>query len=285
MQLTKIRKFFLLVLGLIILPANSWAVAPRKLGFAGAGRSGILQEALETNPAALAYLDKSLGFGYIGMPRIKDWQAGGRQLHVGVYDGENQYLRAGFSFEKDSRAILLANGARGYRDRTTFKFGGGAHATSFMDLGATVKYVRWRDGGPEQKYMDGDIGALLKVFKGTQLGLTYENLGYRADELPPTLGAGIRYDILGPTAVLVDGAYALKGDLKDKKQWSYGMELGLSDELIGRGGIFQDSINGLRGYAAGFSWQGPRTSFDYGLRISRHAPVQREHVLGMTVQL
>lgn len=261
------------------------AETPRKIGLAGAGRSGILQEALYTNPAALAYLQQSLAFGYYGMPRITDWNAGGRQVSVGAYDGDNPFAKAGLAYERDSRAILLAGGARGYRDRSTYLLGVGRQIFDMLDLGVTGKYVVRRDGGDTTKFFDGNAGALIKAIPSLQLGVTYENFANREGETPPILGMGIRYDILGPIAALVDGGYSTKGVTKSRKQWSYAMELGLADDVIARGGFFQDSINGHTGRALGISWQGPRTSFDYGLRMTRKAPVQREHVFGMTVQL
>jgi hypothetical protein len=264
---------------------QAWAQPPRKMGLAGAGRSGILQEAIFTNPAALTYLTQSLAYGYYGSPRINDWDASGKQITVGAYDGANEYAKAGFAFEKVSHPVLLAGGNRAYRDRKTFILGLGRELTNFLDLGITGKYVYRKDGGDEKKFFNGDVGAMLKIFSGAQIGLTYENAFDQEGELPPIIGAGIRYDILGPIAALVDAGFATNGLQKDKKQFSYAIELGLFDDIVGRGGFYQDSISGLRGSAFGFSWQGPRTSFDYGLRMTRRAPVQREHVLGITIQI
>lgn len=277
---------------LILLGALSaslaWADSPRRTGLAGAGRSGITNEPLFSNPAALAYLEHSEGFGFYGFPRIKDWGAGGRQITAGIYDGENQIAKAGFAYERDARAILQSGASRAYRDRSNFLFGLGQHITRFLDLGLTGKYIVRRDGSSEStKFFNGDVGALVKeaIIPGAQIGFTYENALNKEGELPPIAAFGVRYDILGPMAAHIDGAMATQGEYKNKKQWSYALEMGLAEEISIRGGLYQDSIGGIRGKSLGVSWQGPRTSFDYGLKISRNAPVQREHVVGMTIQL
>jgi hypothetical protein len=219
------------------------------------------------------------------MPRIRDWNGAGKQLTLGAYDGTNVYAKAGFAYERDARDELAAGGTKLYRDRNTYRFGLGRMIGKNLALGATGRYVNRRDGGAEEKFFDGDVGAMFKAFSDMQAGVTYENIGFRSGELPPIIGAGLHYLVTDSVVAMVDYGRVFKGTQKNEHQWNYAVELNMTEGFVMRGGMFQDNVRGLRGTAMGLSWQGPRTSFDYGVRSTRRAPVQREHLFGVTVQI
>lgn len=270
---------------LALSPAALWAAdAPRSTGLGGGGRAGIVDESLFANPASLNYLKQSLAFGYYTKSRVSDWNAGGRALAGGIYDASNPIAKAGFSWIRESR-VRLVNGGQIYADRTEYRMGlGKALGESFL-AGATGSYVVRRDNGNETKIFNGSAGLLYPAAAGMRVGVTYENFIERAGERPPQVAAGATYALLSSVIAYADYGFVLRGPHKDKRFWSGGVEIPMISDLILTAGISRDAVIGVRAKSVGVIWQGPRTAFEYALRITSHAPIERDHVFGITVGL
>ena len=104
-----------------------------------------------------------------------------------------------------------------------------------------------------------------------------------AGENPPTAAAGLLYALGYGINLYGDGLRVMKGPHKGDRGWALGGELSFATDFRLRAGRFQDTYRRRRGWSAGLSWNGPRTSFDYAMRTSGDSPKERDHILGMTV--
>ena len=282
----RVGAYFIL---LLTLSANAHAAystgySPKKTALAGAGRSGVLSESSFVNPAALANLKVSEVFAYYAKSRISDWNAGGKAMVFGAYDGENEFIHAGIAYVKEAR-VRLVNKANTYADRNEVRMSFGHSLSDTIDIGFTAKYITRRNLGEETKLFNGDIGMLLQLFGDFPVGITYEDFLERSGERPPVLSVGGSYRIWEEMSLYFDGGTVTKGLLKNKKSWAIGAELPLMGEILLEGGIFSDAVVGMKGKSIGVMWQGPRTTFHYALRLSNGAPVERDHVFAISIQI
>lgn len=275
---------------LTLVPSMAMANAPVRDSFAGAGRSGIAREALFTNPAALATLQGSWAFTYFTKSRMQDLDSGGRNLTAGLYDGESEVLKAGFAYNRESRARSsgdpAAVGGVTYLDRTEWRASLGQMITGSVAGGLTGKYVKRRRGTAETKKFDGDLGVMFPLFKDVFVGATYENIwNIEEAENPTTIGIGAKYGLSEGVGILGDAYRATKGSAKGENSWATGVELAVVSDFYLRGGLFHDEINHTRGKSIGFSWAGPTASFDYTMRVVSTRPRDKDHSFGLSMHL
>ncbi len=280
----KVQFLLLLLLLLPLFPLCTRANQPVHDGFSGAGRAGILREAVFTNPAALALLTGSYGFGYFTKTRLVNLDSGGRDLTVGAMDGDNEYAKAAFAYEREARAGINAAGAS-YFDRTQMRLGIGRMLTPSLGAGITGKYIVRRNGAAETKKMDGDAGVFYPVMNDMMLGLTYENFVNVETENPTVIGAGVKYNVIPALGLFADAARITKGNNKGKYSWSTAFEVSMMGDLFLRAGLFKDFVNGTKGKSIGLTWAGPRTSFDYSMHLIQTGVREKSQTLGVTFQL
>lgn len=259
------------------------ADSPVVRGLAGAGRAGIPYESLFTNPAGYALVDRSQGFFYYTKSQVKDFNAGGRDLSVGLYDGENPYARAGLGYVRESRTRVV-DGHRVYVDRSELRLGAGRALSAGLYGGFNGRYITRRTGAAEEKFFTGDLGLLYELQKDLRIGATYENALKKTGERPQSMALGARYQLGYGMAVMADGGRFMEDPYRDKKFWSLGGEIVMAGDLLIRGGLYRDTYLGQRGYALGLSWAGPRTAFDYSYRKSKSLPAEADHIFGISVQ-
>jgi hypothetical protein len=257
--------------------------SPVVQGLGGAGRAGVPGEAIFTNPAAVGLLTKSGSFFYYTKPNIADWNAGGRGYAIGAYDGQNETVRGSFGAVRSSRAIIARNGTQGYEDRSEYRFALGRPLWANVAGGLQARYVTRRVGLSEEKFFDGDLGAIFPVYAGLLGGFVYENALNKTGERPPTAAAGVVYGLGYGIQAYGDGYRAMKGPEKGQRGWALGAEVGLAGDFKLRGGRFQDGYRRLKGWSAGLTWAGPRASFDYAMRTAGNGPSERDHIFGMTI--
>lgn len=258
--------------------------SPIVQGLSGAGRSGIPREGLFTNPASIALLSSSSSFLIYTKPKIQDFQAGGRALTFGAYDGENTTLKGGVAYSTVARARTL-NGVQVYEDRSEIRFAGGRMLSEAIAGGFSARYITKRTGPNETKFLQGDLGAIFPLFNDVRAGITYENLVERENEEPPTGSGGIAYGLGGGIQILADGSRILKGNLKGKNSWSLAAEVTMATDFVFRAGRFQDGYRKKKGWSLGLSWTGPRVSFDYALRKTSETHSEKDHILGVSMAL
>ena len=271
-----------------LLPASSFATAdsPVVQGLGGAGRAGLPNEALYSNPAAVGLLNQSYSFLMYEKPRIPEWNAGGRAYAIGAYDGTNEAVKGAFGYLRTSMARVDAAGRQGYVDRSEYRLALGRPVWSGVIAGLQARYVTRRTGPDGRSFFDGNLGAIFPVYSGFIGGVTYENaMNEEADRLP-TAGVGVTYGFASSGIQLYgDGTRIMKGALKGQRGWALGGEISLAGDFRLRAGRFQDGQRRRKGWSIGASWAGPRASFDYAMRTSGSDPKERDHIFGMTVAL
>ena len=265
-------------------PSITFATAdsPVVQGLAGAGRAGLSKESLFLNPASSALNDKASAFYYYTKSKIPDFNAGGRSYSVGAYDGQNPEMKGAFAYTRTARA-RVSGGAQTYEDRSEIRFDLGREVSGGILGGLGARYVTNRVNGAETKFIQGDIGTIFNLFSDIRAGITYEDIRKITGERPPTLGGGIQYGVAQGIQVFADGTRIMSGDLSGKKSYSIALELGLAGDFSIRGGKFLDAYRANRGYSLGISWNGPRASFDYGLRMTSNGHQEKDHIFGMIV--
>jgi len=280
---TKIKQIFFFFISSVV-PISVLANSPVRDGFAGAGRSGIPREALFSNPAALSALETSWAFAYYTKSRMSDLDSGGRNLHLGVYDGQNELFKAGLSYSRESRAKSVATGIT-YIDQTELRVGGGRMLAKNISGGATVKYRTRRMGAEETKKIDGDAGILFPLFQDMFAGITYENIAFIDPENPTSINVGLKYSLMQSIGLLADATRITAGDFRGENAWALGVEFSMVSDFFFRAGLFKNTATQTRGKSFGISWVGPRASFDYAIKMAKDFPRERDHVLGISVQL
>jgi hypothetical protein len=271
------------------LPAPSFATAdsPVVQGQGGAGRAGLPLESLFANPAAVGLLTPSSSFFLnYEKPRIPDWNAGGREYSVGVYDGTSEAVKGGFGYVRTSRALVDAAGRRqDYEDRSDFRAVFGRPVWGNIVAGVRTRYVTRRNGAAEKKFLDGDLGTIFPLYAGVTGALTYEHALAVAGEQPPTVGAGLAYALGDGLTAYADGYRLMQGLKKGDRGWALGLEVILAGDFRVRGGRFQDGMRRLKGWSLGLSWLGPRTSFQYAMRTTGTNPKEKDHIFGISVAM
>lgn len=274
---------FALLAASLLLPAAGFAAgeSPVTQGLGGAGRAGLPREASFSNPASAALLTGASSYFFYQKPSVPDWDAGGRVIGMGASDGETSALKGAFSYLRTSRARM--DGLRqAYEDRKEYRFTAGLPLSQQVMGGLQARYVTRRIAGGEEKFFDGDVGAIFPVYAGLSGGLTYENVLKKEGERAPTAGVGVGY-LLAGIQLYLDGYRQMSGPMKGERGWAAAADMSLFGDFRVRAGRFQDGYRRIKGWSTGASWAGPRASFDYGLRITGSGPKEVDHTLGMSV--
>ncbi len=262
--------------------AQASTYGPATTAFAGAMRSGIEREATLGNPAALGSLDTSFVRGIYGGSRFKDSDSGGKTMSLGVYDGGNPNVHAGVEYLRDSRAINF-RGKAGYRDRSEARVGLGRALWGGVIGGVNIRRVTVRDGGPEDKIFDWDLGVLFPLTTDIRMGILAENLARNQREDPSKLGAGLRYTLGSGFVVRGDLGELRDGDRQGKKFWAAALELTAMSDFLLRGGLNYDPFTETRTHAFGIAWTGPRAIFEYTFNAEDSGAREQRHIFGLTI--
>jgi hypothetical protein len=253
-------------------------------GLAGASRAGVAREAVFSNPASVSYVSDTFGFFHYQIPKIPDFNAGGRGFNVGVYDGGNQTWKGGLAYTRTSKAVLVKN-QQGYVDRSDFRFATGHKLFGSVDGGLATRWVNSSNSSTTSRFLEGDIGILFPLYTDLRGGLTYENILNKEDETPATIGAGANYSLGYGFQLIADGYRLMSGTRAGERGWSLAGEAGLTGDFFLRAGIFEEAYRALKGWSLGASWIGPKASFDYALKTTGKGPREKMHVMGMSIVL
>jgi|GEM_PF-5456767 len=250
----------------------------------GAGRAGIPRESLFSNPAAVAQIDNSFGFMHYSIPKVPDFNAGGRAYNVGIYDGGNTHWKGGFGYSRVSKANVT-RGRQGYEDRSEFRFATGHAIAGNITGGLLTRYVKTHSNPESSRYFEGTLGILFPIFADLRGGLTWENVFGKEDHLPSTVGVGAMYGLGYGIMAYADGYRLMGGSRTGERGWALGGQLGLTGDFSIRAGLFEEAYRYMKGWSVGLSWAGPRASFEYAIRTAGTGPKEKEHIFGMTIVL
>lgn len=274
---------FLLLLTVFIFPGAVLANVPQIVGLGGGGTAGVPKDALFSNPAGVVGLKSHRAFFSYSQSKIRDLGAGGRIWATGVYDGKSRFAKGGLSYIRESRR-RLSEGESPYLDSQTVRGIIGRPIVGNLFAGSTVNYKMKRENGKDINLFTADFGLIYPLFSDVPIGLKAENLGDTLGEGPRALTLGVQYDISGPIVLIADYGRTISQQMETKNNWSLATEVSLFKELVIRGALFKSGVDALRGFAVGASWNGPRTAFEYAMRVTRGAPTERDHVLGLSLQ-
>ncbi|MGZ6423316.1 MAG: hypothetical protein ACXWSR_20470 [Bdellovibrionota bacterium] len=253
-------------------------------GLAGATRAGVTREALFSNPASVANIENTFGFFHYEMPKIPDYNAGGRSFNAGLYDGGDKTWKGGFGYSRIAKARII-NNHQGYIDRREFRFSSGHEIYSGVTGGIAGRYIKNYNDSDSGSFLEADAGVLFPLFNDLHGGLTFENILNREDETPQTIGAGAAYSFGYGIQVIADGYRLMSGTKNGERGWSLAGELGLTGDVLARAGIFEEAYRGLKGWSLGASWIGPRIQLDYALKTAGKGPKEKSHIFGLTMSL
>lgn len=278
------RNAFLLLFGLFPLSGFATVDSPLVQGLAGASRVGIPREGLFSNPASLAFLSEAFAFLHYQVPRVPDYNAGGRGLNVGIYDGGDKNWKGAFGYSRVAKARILAN-RQSYIDRREFRFAAAHAVTGNILAGMAARLTKIQNVPSPANFLEGDLGAIFPVFGDMRGGLTLENLLDKEDEAPRTLGAGLSYSLGYGFQLMADGYRLMNGTKAGERGWSLAIEGSLTAGFMARAGLSEEAYRALKGWSAGLSWLGPRVSFDYALKSVGSGPKEKTHIFGLTMML
>lgn len=176
MTLNAFRSLIPVIIILTGLPQQGFATvdSPVVQSLGGAGRAGIPREALFSNPAAVASVSSTYGFVHYSLPKIPDYNAGGRAFNLGIYDAGNETWKGGFSYSRSSKAVLSPSKGQSYEDRSEFRFATGHAITRDIVGGLSTRYSKKHSGPESSRFVEFGLGALFPIFNDLRGGV---NLG------------------------------------------------------------------------------------------------------------
>ncbi len=257
--------------------------SPVVQGLGGATRAGVAREAIFANPASVAQIANTFGFLHYQIPKIPDYNAGGRAFSVGIYDGGDQNWKGGFGYSRTSKARIFQN-RQGYIDRSEFRFSTGHGLWGDVIGGIAGRWISNNSATDTNRFFEGDVGLLFPLFNDLRGGLTFENILNQEDETPQTVGVGASYSFGYGFQAVADGYRLMSGTKDGERGWSLAGEMGFTGDFTARAGLFEEAYRALKGWSVGLSWSGPRASFDYALKVAGKGPRERTHIFGITTQ-
>lgn len=282
------RNLYVIALMAVLSPLSLYAThdAPRTQGFAGAMRSGIPNESVFGNPAAVSLVRKNLVFGYYTNSRIRSQGLGGRVRTAGVYDGSNKYATAGFAYVLESRPRYSVSGEDfPYFDRTEFRLALGRVVWKNLSLGLLPRYIIRRFGEKEETHIDGDLGATYQVTKKIRAGLLYENVRGSEPDRASLFGAGVRYDLSNYITGTADYWRTVKGEQLNANSWAVGAQVRFYNDFLIRGGLSSDKNVGLNFRSVGLSYISPRSVAEISYKFSSGEVDQRDILFALGIQI
>lgn len=253
-------------------------------GLGGATRAGVPREGVFSNPASIAYVANTFAFYHYQIPKIPDFNAGGRGYNIGLYDGGSETWKGGFAYTRTSKATVVSK-QQSYVDRSEFRFATGHRIYGSIDGGLATRWTSTPNMQGGRRFFELDLGILFPLFGDLRGGITYENLLNKEDENPTTLGAGAAYSLGQGIRLVADGYRLMSGTKTGERGWALGAEISLAGDFVARAGMFEEAYRAVKGWSMGASWMGPRASFDYVLKTRGQAPKEKIHVLGLTLAL
>jgi hypothetical protein len=277
-----LRRIIAFAVTMLSCSAHADSQGPISTAFAGAMRSGIEQEAAFGNPAALGPLNYSFIRGIYGKSGFASSDSGGKEMAFGAYDGQNPNAHAGIEYTRESRAINF-RGQDGYLDRGEVRLAVGRALWGNIFGGLTLRHLTVRDGGPEDKVFNWDLGVLIPLASDLRIGVLAENLAQSQRDTPSKLGAGVRYQLGAGLVARGDFAELRNGDRQGQKFWAAALEIEAVADFTLRGGVNYDPHTETRSKALGLGWTGPRAVFDYGFTTQNDAAKERRHLFALTI--
>lgn len=269
---------------LLLLSPTAFASVPQIVGLGGGGTAGVPKDALFSNPAAVGGLTTHRAFYSYSQSKIRDLGAGGRVWATGVYDGKSKTAKGGLSYIRESRRRLVGGGSP-YLDTQTVRGVIGRSVWKNLMTGVTVNYKMIRENeDTSTNIFSFDAGVIYPIWKGMPLGLKVENTTDQDNERPRNAMIGLKYRLSGPLALVGDYGRTVSSKIDTRNSWAIAAEVFLFNELVLRGALFRDGIDEIRGTSLGISWFGPRTAFEYALRLTNGSPRERDHVLGVSLE-
>jgi hypothetical protein len=109
------------------------------------------------------------------------------------------------------------------------------------------------------------LGATWLAHEKVSFGAVWEDVG-RALPGESRVTAGLQYNVLEKTALLIDGG--VNPD-KSGHHWRAAVQFHLFADVFVRAGRFQDETISQEGFGWGASWSGPKVGADFAVRESR----------------
>ena len=275
--------FSLFITVLFAFPEALRGEVPRQVSFGGAGRAGVSRIALFSNPASAAFVLQNRIFYSYSQTRAPNK---GKNITLGMYDITNPRFKGGLSYTTEHRPQSFRDSAKIY-NRRIIRALGASRVVGNLFAGLSVHYVMDRTSEDESRLFYTNIGAFYPILRDVHLGLTFDNIFGQREE-GRILGLGLRTS-LGVLSLLADVAWPLSkiemGETGERYGWSIATEVAVFSQLKLRKSWFWDVYRQTRGEAMGFSWEGPRADIEYATRETRGNPTQKDHILGINIEI
>lgn len=272
---------FIFLLSLFV-PEKSEGEVPRQVSFGGAGRAGVSRIALFSNPASAALVRKNRVFYSYSQTRVP---SKGKDITLGIYDATNPEIKGGLAYTTEERPQLFRSREKLY-DRRIIRVLAARRVLGNLFAGLGVNYVMNRSLEDESKLFYANVGLFYPLFKDLHAGLTLDNVFGQRDEAR-SFGLGVRTSV-GSVSVFGDLTWFLskvETETEKRYSWSIAAEVTLFAQFKFRKSWFQDVYRQTRGEAMGFSWEGPRADIEYATREIQGNPGQKDHILGINVEI
>lgn len=248
----------------------------RGIALSGALRGTVsLNEAIYFNPAAFAFASRySIDGGVSFLPNpAPAWIYSGS-----VVDSQTKWLSGGFGYYYKGMGTAAEK-----KTENAYHLALSKVLSNMIAIGATGKYIEFKDAFDEREVLDIDAGAFLVLTPTIQLGIVGHNLIEKDPNFVRQLAIGSRFQVLDFFFASVDLLKEAAGDLTENISLHAGMEMVRENGWVVQGGLSLSDKPLQNLYSAGIGWSQHKFGLFYAFQNSMDGLSRQTHALNLRV--
>ncbi len=250
----------------------------RGFALSGALRGTVsLNEAIYFNPAAFAFASRySIEGGSSFLPA-----SGGKPAWIysgSVIDSQTKWLSGGFGYYHKTQEI-----ESGEKIENAYHLALSKILSPVIALGATGKYIKFKDAVSEREAIDFDVGTFLVLTPTIQLGIVGQNLLSRDISLVRQFGLGSRFQAIDFFFASFDLLKEDQGSFTENISLHTGIEMIHENGVVMQGGLSLSDKSAKNLYSVGLGWSQHKFGLFYAFQNSMDGLARSVHALSLRV--
>lgn len=276
-KLNELLIFFLILCFPFILRAESYQ-GTRGFALSGALRGTVsLNEAIYFNPAAFAFASRYSiegGSSFLPTPGKKPaWIYSGS-----VIDSQTKWISGGFGYYHKTQEI-----GSDKKIENAYHLALSKILSQVIALGATGKYIKFKDAVDEREVFDIDVGTFLVLTPAIQVGIVGQNLLARDGHFERQFGIGSRFHAWDFFFISADLLKREAGPLTENISLHTGMEMIHENGFVMQGGLALSDQAAKNLYSVGLGWSQFKFGLFYAFQNSMDGLARQTHALSLRV--
>lgn len=236
----------------------------RLISTAGTGiGSVLLNEAAFLNPASIYFFKKSSLYYQNGSTNLEE----SSEFRSNDYkEGKNEVFEITDTSARLKGAFSYQTQSENGETRKRITSSASNHLDKNTSFGVLYRYTE--DKTDRHNVFHQAVFGLTHIHdKRLSYGLILED-PFLANRVDTKLAAGFQYSLTGNFIVMGDAGANYNDEPEENNFWRSAVQVQFFQHFFLKYGIFEDSIENLRGNAYGLSWIGPRLGIEYAYRKS-----------------